>query len=126
MVLCDTNIFIEIYRGADEVHQIVKLIGKNNIVVSDVTCAELFYGARNKVELKSISTDLNNLKNLSINTEISNLAVSLVERYALSHKLSLPDALIASTAMIYDIELYTLNTKDFKFLPNLRLFYPEL
>lgn len=126
MILCDTNIFIEIYRGADEVHKILKLIGQNNIVVSDVTCAELLYGARNKMELKNISADLKKLKNLSINSEISNLAVSLVERYALSHKLSLPDSLIASAAMIYDIELYTLNTKDFKFLPNLRLFYPKL
>ncbi len=32
------------------------------------------------------------------------------------------DMLIAATAMNYNLELYTLNTKDFKFIPNMRLY----
>ncbi len=122
MILCDTNIFIEIYRDNSDIIKAVKSIGQHNIAVSDVTCAELLYGARNKKELQAIRKDLNKLTVLSIETSISTLAVELVGKYALSHKLSLPDALIASTAIIHNTELYTLNIKDFKFLDGLSLF----
>jgi len=43
----------------------------------------------------------------------------LLEEFALSHKLSVPDALIAATALSQGIPLYTLNRKDFRFIPNL-------
>jgi hypothetical protein len=45
----------------------------------------------------------------------------LLEKYSLSHKLSLPDALIAATAIVYGIELFTLNLKDFKFIKQVKL-----
>jgi predicted nucleic acid-binding protein len=50
------------------------------------------------------------------------MAVALVEQYCLSHKLDLEDALIAATAIVNDIKLYTLNTKDFIFIPSIQLF----
>lgn len=53
---------------------------------------------------------------------MSNLAVVLVEKYSLSHKLNLPDALIASTSIVNKLELYTMNTKDFKFIDSVKLF----
>jgi len=42
--------------------------------------------------------------------------------YSLSHKLSIPDAIIAATALHYDIELYTYNTKDFRFIEGIKLY----
>ncbi|MEO0059418.1 MAG: hypothetical protein RLZZ312_1065 [Bacteroidota bacterium] len=122
MILCDTNILIEIYRSNAKIIEVVKQIGQENIVVSDVTCAELLYGARDKKELQTIRKDLNKLTVLPIHSSVSKLAVELVEKYALSHKLSLPDALIASTAIIHNIQLYTLNIKDFRFLEDVKLF----
>ncbi len=122
MILCDTNIFIEIYRGNNSIIDILQTIGQQNIAVSDVTCAELLYGARNKNELQIIRKDLNKLTILPIQTDISALSVELVEKFSLSHNLSLPDALIAATALIHDIELYTMNTKDFRFLKNIKLY----
>jgi tRNA(fMet)-specific endonuclease VapC len=121
MILCDTNILIEIYRDNAKIIEAVKQIGQENIAVSDVTCAELLYGARNKKELQTIRKDLNKLTVLPIQSSISSLAVELVEKYALSHKLSLPDALIASTAITHNMELYTLNLKDFRFLEDVKL-----
>lgn len=122
MILCDTNVFIEIYKGNEAIIEVVKIIEQQNIAISDVTCAELLYGARNKNELQKIRKDLNKLMILSIESTISRLAVEMVEKFALSHKLSLPDALIAATALFYNIELFTLNLKDFKFLDNIKLF----
>jgi predicted nucleic acid-binding protein len=122
MILCDTNIFIEIYRGNETIIDIFKNIGQQNIAISDVSCAELFFGARNKIELKAIRNDIDSLIVLPIQSGISLLSVNLVEKHSLSHKLSLPDALIAATALYHNISLYTLNTKDFKFIPKINLF----
>lgn len=122
MVLCDTNILIEIYKGNELVIETFKQIGQNNIAISDVTCAELLFGARNKKELSLIRKDIDKLLALPISSPISRQAVKLVEQFSLSHNLNLPDALIASTAMFHEIELYTLNLKDFKFLNNIILY----
>jgi len=45
-----------------------------------------------------------------------------MEEYSLSHRLSIPDALIASTAIVNDLELFTLNLKDFRFIKGLKLY----
>jgi predicted nucleic acid-binding protein len=39
----------------------------------------------------------------------------------LSHKLSVPDGFIAATALASDVELYTLNHKDFRVIDGLKL-----
>ena len=122
MVLFDTNIIIEIYRGNYIIRSELEKIGTYNIVVSDVTRAELFYWAINKIELQKISKDLSKIKTLHIDPSISIMAINLVEKYCLSHKTDLEDALIAATAIINNIELYTLNVKDFGFIPDLKLY----
>ncbi|MEI6752918.1 MAG: type II toxin-antitoxin system VapC family toxin [Paludibacter sp.] len=121
MILIDTNILIEIYRNNTTIVDAVKKIGQDNISVSDITCAELYYGARNKKELQTIAKDLKKLDILAIQTEISCKAVALVEKYALSYKLAIPDALIAATAIYHNLALYTLNTKDFVFIEGIKL-----
>ena len=55
---------------------------------------------------------------------ISQKFLELMEAYTLSHKLSIPDALIAATALIHQLELYTLNLKDFRYIPGLKLHQP--
>jgi len=97
-------------------------IGIDNILVSDVVKAELFFGAKNKRELNIIKKHLNNFSPLIINTEISKKALELVETYCLSQKLNLPDALIAATAIFYNTALLTLNTKDFVYIPDIKLY----
>jgi len=69
-----------------------------------------------------IYNDLQQVIVLHINEEISDLAVNWVEKYCLSHKLDIEDALIAATAIYYNIELFTLNTKDFRYIPNIKLY----
>lgn len=121
IIICDTNIFIEVYRGNSQISDTLRSIGYENIAVSDVTRAELFYGARNRNELSKIEKDLNQFIHFSINSNISKLAIDLVRKYSLSHNLNLPDALIAATAIYEDKSLYTLNKKDFKFLEKVSL-----
>ena len=122
MIICDSNIFIEIFRKNFFIRSELEKIGHENVIVSDVIKAELFFGAKNKQELQSIKNYLNNYSSLTIQPEISEMALGFVENYCLSQKLKLPDALIAATAIYHNIELFTLNTKDFKFISNIKLY----
>lgn len=121
IVLCDTNILIELYKGNSTIVKSLKSIGQEKIAVSIITTGELLYGALNKKELTQINKDLSQLKILEIGEEISNEFIKLMSTYSLSHNLSLPDGLIAATAIVNDIPFYTLNTKDFKFISGLKL-----
>jgi len=60
MILCDTNILIEVYRGNNSIIEKLKGVGQHNLAISDVTSAELLFGARNKTELKIIKSDISN------------------------------------------------------------------
>jgi len=44
-----------------------------------------------------------------------------METYALSHRPGIPDVLIAATALDHDLSLFTLNVKDFRFIPDLTI-----
>jgi tRNA(fMet)-specific endonuclease VapC len=124
MILCDTNIIIEFYKGNPIILQELGRIGVAQLAISVITQAELYYGALNKAELLRIQKHLNLLHNLLIDHQVSSQFIQLMAQYSLSHKLAIPDALIAATALVNDIELYTLNIKDFRFIENLRLYYP--
>jgi predicted nucleic acid-binding protein len=69
-----------------------------------------------------IKKDLKKLLVFSINEAISSKAINLIEKFTLSNHLNLPDALIAATATHYDLNLYTLNVKDFKYIEEIHIF----
>ena len=125
MILVDTNIFIEYYKNNPIICKQLEHIDPKEIRVNDIVCAELYFGARNKQELSNIVADMEKLTDLPISASISKFAVNLVKQYCLSHKLKLPDAQIAATAILHDVELFTLNRKDFVYIPNLKLYEPK-
>jgi len=122
MILCDTNILIELYKNNAQVVEELHRIGPHRLAVSPITRAELYFGALNKAELMEIKQHLSSLTQFPIDGSISSVFLELMEAYSLSHKLSLPDALIAATALVHDVEFYTLNAKDFGFIPDLKLY----
>ena len=125
MILCDTNILIEFYKDNPSVKTVFREAGIANLAISTVTIGELYFGARDKGELRKIKKHLALLTQLQITAEISKSFINLLESYALSHRLSLPDALIAATAIENDLLLYTFNLKDFRYIPALKLYAPE-
>ncbi len=122
MILCDTNILVEFYKNNSNVIHELHDIGLDQLAISTITQAELYYGAINKSELSKIKKHLKLLNLFPIDTMISNQFIELMEIYSLSHKLSIPDALIASTAIVNTMSLYTLNVKDFRFIKGLKLY----
>ena len=126
MILCDTSIIIEFYKNNSQVISELSFLGINQLAISSITQAELYYGAINNVELKKIKTHLKLLHIIPLDVMISTQFITLMENYSLSHKLSIPDALIAATALVHQIDLYTLNVKDFRFIKSLILHQPSV
>ena len=125
MILCDTDIFIEALKKNPRAIDSLRNIGFENIALSAITVMELYFGALNKREMTKIKNRLQRLRIVQIDQEISEVAMNLVERYAKSHSLNLPDALIAATAICQRMELLTYNVKDFKFIKGIKLYYPD-
>ena len=121
MVIFDTNILIELYRGNSLIKKQVLEMDKNVFYISGITAAEFIAGARNKKELSIIEKQLSTYTYLPITTEISELFLALYRKYSLSHKPGIADTLIAATALYYELPVYTLNRKDFQYFPKIML-----
>lgn len=128
-IICDTDVMIDYWDASQKRHFLTKeildnQIGIDNIVLSAVTKMELISGASNKNDLNKISKSLNRFKISLIGNEVTVEAFKLLEKYKLSHGLNIPDCFIAATAIITELELFTYNTKDYKFISHLKLFKP--
>ena len=122
IILCDTNILIELSKNNQDISFELKNIGYANIAVSSVSAGEFIFGALNKMELAKIKKALNAIQIIHVNEVVSERVLELLENYSLSHNLAVPDALIAATALTHKLQLYTLNVKDFKFIDGIELY----
>ena len=122
IVPCDTNIIIDLFKDKEKIIEKIRSIGEDSISISSITAAELYFGALNRTELRLIKGKLNRIIHIPINEHITEIFEDLMLNFSLSHKIGIPDALIASTAIYYKIKLFTANTKDFIFIPDLVLF----
>ncbi|RYE20554.1 MAG: type II toxin-antitoxin system VapC family toxin [Sphingobacteriaceae bacterium] len=128
-IICDTDVMIDYLDSSKVRYPATKIIvnekiGIRNVILSAVTKMELIAGVRNNRELNSLSLNIKGLQLLLINPEISRVAIDLFEIYKLSHNLALADSIIAATAIVTEIPLFTYNLKDFKFIRELELYQP--
>ncbi|HOY96280.1 MAG TPA: type II toxin-antitoxin system VapC family toxin [Catalimonadaceae bacterium] len=126
-VICDTDVMIDYWdtsspRHADTKDIIENKIGLDQVVISAITKMELLAGAVNKGEETKINKMVRRFNIALINNEITIEALQLFEAYRLSHGLAIPDCFIGATAKTIGIELFTYNTKDFRFIAKLKLF----
>ena len=122
MILCDTNIIIRLLNQHQATISAVDAIGRNNLALPSVVVMELYRGMGNKTELAQMRKRLSFYDVVHLNESISAQAIFLLEQFKLSHDLQIPDALIGATALILNVPLFTYNTKDFGFMPNLQLY----
>ena len=122
MVLCDTNIFIHAFNGDTETISALQSIGYDNILLSSITVMELYQGMGNKKELQEMKKKIKYYDVIEFDMGISKRAIQLVDQFNLSHGLLIPDAIIAATAVVHRIELFTYNVKDFQFIPDIKLY----
>jgi len=121
MVIFDTNILIELYRGNIAVKEEIESINSNVFYISSITVAEFMVGAKDKTDLKKIEKQLSYYTAIPINTEITDIFIDLFRTLTLSHRPGIADTLIAATALYYHLPLYTYNKKHFQFIPGIEL-----
>ena len=121
MVIFDTNILIELYRGNLAVKEDVERMNASVFYVSSITVAEFMVGAKDKVDFKRIENQLSKYTPIPINTAITEIFIDLFRTFTLSRKPGIADTLIAATALYYHLPLYTLNRKHFHFIPGIEL-----
>jgi tRNA(fMet)-specific endonuclease VapC len=120
VVFLDTCIIIDYIKGIEEIKKSVIKIKKP--CINFIVEMELMQGAMNKRELAKIEKELCFFNQLAFHNQIAKLSANLIKSYALSHDLQIADSIIAATCIVYDIPLFTHNKKDFRFIPNLKLY----
>jgi len=126
MNLLDTDVLIDfLHRNtlAEEFLESLRSEGEI-LTISAITRMELIQGCRNKREMSVILDILKKFRLIYINERISQKAIDLMENYNLSHRLLIPDAIIASTAITMDLELYSRNIRHFSIIEILKVSKP--
>jgi predicted nucleic acid-binding protein len=111
----DTDVVIESQRGRD--HRIAakwsSLVASGaSIFYSPVVAAETWAGARPQ-EHPLVQDFFDSLTCLPTECETGKLAGELLRKYARSHNLEVPDALIAAAAIQHQAALWTHNRKHY-------------
>ena len=122
MVIVDTDVMVEFFRGSAETGKVLKAIKPENLAISAITRMELFVGALNNTELRRIEKSLDAIREIAVSESISARAADLIKKYAKSHGLKIPDGIIAATAIDQSVQLFTYNIRDFKFIQGLTLY----
>jgi predicted nucleic acid-binding protein len=122
LILCDTNIIIEAFRGNPEILTELDLIGYPNLYISDITIAEIYFGMKRK-EARKTRELLNKFSQISIDQNISSKMLSLL--YQFKDRAGIPDSIITATALLGGFSLYTLNKIDFDFVKGLKFYNPK-
>jgi len=123
--LLDTNTVIN-FLGATMPDYSMKVM--NNILdkeslISIITKMEtLGYNFKSKDEQFTMEYFVEGSTVLQINDDIVNKTIHIRK----TNKLKLPDAIIAATALVYDLTLITRNTSDFADIQGLKVINPFL
>jgi len=115
-MLLDSNIII--YRGQGK---IFKTLESSYGFASIITKIEVLGFTRlTEIERIDFIKFFNEIEILQITEEIAEIAIELKT----VRKISIPDAIIASTALANKMPLVTANTKDFRWIDGLEIINP--
>lgn len=112
-IVIDTSLIINLFNGVDEVHA---LINSRNLFVSIISEIEVLSFSGLSITDKDLLKDfLSKCHIVDIEPAIKELTIDIRSK----SKIKLPDAIIAATAIYYDLPLFTMD-KGFKRLTDLQ------
>jgi predicted nucleic acid-binding protein len=120
-LIIDTDIVIWYMRGNEKAR--LFLDGLDGFCLSVISYIELVQGLRDKAEFREFRKALNEwqVNVLQIDEAISAKAMVYIEKFHLSHSLTLADALIAATAINKGLPLHTGNDKHYRMIGGLEV-----
>ena len=117
LLLVDSDILIDVLRKEPlAVNMLGALLMEGPVVVSIISRMEAIRGCLNREMQQQAERLLKQLELVGLDAQIATRADQLVTQYFLSHRLAVADALIAATAIVYELPLLSKNQKDFRFL----------
>ncbi len=124
-ILLDSDVIIAWLRGHDPFADLIPtLLTKGEVLTwTPVSVAEIFAGVR-KGEEQQIENLFLVLEPLSLSAEIGRTAGQYMKSYSRSHGVELADALVASTAHVNGLPLWTLNKRHYP-MRDIRFFSPR-
>ncbi len=123
IILCDTDVVINYFHGDERTVNEFDHLGFERLAISPVTAGEIYFGMR-KRESEATKALLTKFGVFHFDTEISQKFLEMMLGYK-EQGLSVPDAIIAATAVAYQVELFTFNKQDFKFIRGVNLYVPR-
>jgi tRNA(fMet)-specific endonuclease VapC len=125
-ILVDTSVIIDYFRKTKKNKTFfVQLVDNYSIVISNITKFELDIGichTRQSAFLEELYTKISIIE---LNTECTDLAAELYRDLKVKNQLiSLPDLLIAATAILCELPLATINLKHFQRIKQLTCIGP--
>jgi predicted nucleic acid-binding protein len=122
MLLVDSDIIIDSARGDAQAKEFLRNSAEQNVLaISTITRLELLAGCRNALEWTLTETTVRQFSELELTPEISRIAVSLFEKYRLSHGIAMADGFIAATALSNRIQMASKSQRHFRYIENLNL-----
>ncbi|AAS10694.1 MULTISPECIES: PIN domain-containing protein [Treponema] len=118
MVLVDTSVWIEYFRGNEQVKNLNDLIDSNTLAINDLILTELlpFIIQKKENKLKKLLLNLDRIKmNIDWNGLIQMQTLNLQNGI---NKVGIPDLIIAQNAIQTNLHLYSLD-KHFKLMSSL-------
>jgi predicted nucleic acid-binding protein len=118
--LIDSNVIIDFFNGKLP-YPGRQLLSGTEPFISIITYIELFSSNNIPiVEYQQLQSFVDMATIYQVNLQIAAETVAIRKK----HKIKLPDAIIAATAIAYDFGLITRNVSDFKMIDNLKSINP--
>ena len=123
--LLDTNICIYLFRGMYNIDKRIEHVGQENCSISEITLAELVYGAEySKNPKKNLGLIEDLIQNISVIPVYDSIAIYGKQKARLRREgklISDFDLLIGSCSIANDMIMVTQNIKDFNRLKGIKI-----
>jgi predicted nucleic acid-binding protein len=120
--LIDTDVLIDYLRGSEPAGKFLEGL-EGDLLMSAISVAELFTGARGLEELAALDQFMLAFEVIPVDERMARQGGILRQEYHPSHGVGLADALIAASAMESGAELLTLDKRHYPMVGQVRVPY---